>query len=61
MVMASAWFLYCRESKSLNIDEPMHMKDSQVQAATSLVSWEGNSRSSISGVSVTSQETSSTA
>ena len=37
MVMTNAWFLYCRESKSLGNNKSMQMKDFQVQASTSLM------------------------
>ena len=37
MVMANAWFLYRRESKSLKNNRPLQMKEFQIQAATSLM------------------------
>ncbi len=37
MVMANAWFLYRRESKSLKNNMPLQMKEFQIQAATSLM------------------------
>ena len=37
MVMANAWFLYRRESKSLKKNKPLQMKEFQIQAATSLM------------------------
>ena len=37
MIMANAWFLYRRESKSLKNNKPFQMKEFQIQAATSLM------------------------
>ena len=37
MVMANAWFLYRRQSKSLKNANPLQMKEFQTQAATSLM------------------------